>query len=106
MEAEKDAKAKEERIELLRKQATRRIMNRDLMLGWGAWDEYVTAKAYAMNRLREVGNRFRAPELANAFGWWVRLYTTLREKAKLADCKGEIVGVEDPGLVPFISPSA
>ena len=103
VEAEKEAKAREERIELLRRQVGRRMMNRDLTRGWTAWFEYVSAKAYAMNRLREVGNRFRAPELANAFEFW-EWYVTAKAQARrergleasaaaLANENGKAVGV-------------
>ena len=68
--AEAMAKAKEERIELLRRQVVRRIANRDLALGWSAWHALWEAKSYALGRLREVGNHLRAPEIAGAFGFW------------------------------------
>ena len=42
-------------------------MNRDLALGYTAWIEMWEAKKYALSRLREVGNRLRAPELSIAF---------------------------------------
>ena len=90
VEGEKDAKAKEERVELLRRQVGRRMMHRHLTRGWTAWDDYVTAKVYALNRLREVGNRFRAPELSAAFSWWVRLHTFQREKRLKTDAQKKI----------------
>ena len=61
LEAEK---AKEERVELLRRQIGRRMMNQGIANGFTAWHELWFAKTYALNRLREVGNRFRTPELA------------------------------------------
>ena len=63
-------KEKEERIELLRRQVARRMMSSGVTRGWQAWHELWTAKTYAMNRLRECGNRLHAPELSNAFGHW------------------------------------
>ena len=65
-----EAQAREERIELVRRQMVRRIMNRDIALGFGAWKDLWEATVYAMGRLRDVGNRLRAPELANAFAEW------------------------------------
>ena len=77
-------KAKEERVELLRRQSMRRMMNRDLSFGWTAWYELWSAKTYAMARLREVGNKFKAPELANAFGFWREDVAETKRQAQLA----------------------
>ena len=41
------AKSKEERIELLRRQTLRRVMHRDLALGWNAWSELWRARSQA-----------------------------------------------------------
>jgi len=62
--------AKEERVELLRRQSMRRVLNRDLANGWSAWHELWTAKVYAMSRLRETGQKLKSPALADAFGFW------------------------------------
>ena len=64
------ASQKEERIELLRRQVTRRIMNSGLSSAWQAWYEMWEAKTYAMSRLREVGNKLRAPEVSATFYSW------------------------------------
>lgn len=64
------AEEREARVELLYRQMTRRMMHRDLTLGWGAWLALWSAKTYAMTRLKEVGNRFRRPEVSRAFGLW------------------------------------
>ena len=69
-QAQMEAKAREERIELMKRQMVRRIMNRDIALGFGAWRELWQAKTYAMARLRECGNRLKSPELYNAFSDW------------------------------------
>lgn len=61
---------KEDRIELLRKQAVRRIMMADIAWGWSAWFEMWSAKVYSMGRLRECANRLRAPGLGHAFTFW------------------------------------
>ncbi len=42
-----------------------------MSLGFMAWVELWEAKTYAMNRLRECGNKFRKPGLADAFGFWL-----------------------------------
>ena len=88
--AENEARAKEERIELLRRQVTRRILNRDLARGWQCWQEMYNAKVYAQNRLREVGNHFRAPELAKAFDWWVKYHALRGERTKLNEATRKI----------------
>ena len=62
--------AKEERIALLRRQSMRRMLNAALADGWSAWFSMWEARVYAKNRLREVANRLRAPELSAAFGFW------------------------------------
>jgi hypothetical protein len=90
VEAEKDAKAREERIELLRRQVTRRMMNRGISMGFTAWSDYVQAKAYALNRLREVGNHLRAPELARTYAVWQRYAEACRQRAKLTESKRKI----------------
>jgi hypothetical protein len=69
---EMEAKAREERIELLRRQVGRRMMNKDLSEAWTAWFEMWSAKTYAMGRLREIANRLRAPEKSMAFSHWQR----------------------------------
>ena len=57
------AKEKEERVELLRRQIGRRMMNSSLTRGWSAWYDLWAAKSYALRRLREVANRLQKPEV-------------------------------------------
>ena len=83
VEAEAAERERGERVELLRRQITRRIMNRGIAMGFTAWTEMWQAKTYAMQRLRECGNRLKAPELSLAFTFWVRLAQARREN-KLA----------------------
>ena len=56
--------AKEERVELLKRQIGRRILNQGLMRGFTAWTELWEAKSYAMGRLQECGAKFKAPSRA------------------------------------------
>jgi chromosome segregation ATPase len=49
----------------------RRVLNRNLTLGWSAWLELWEAKTHAMDRLRQCGNRLHAPALANSFALWL-----------------------------------
>ena len=65
------AKAKEERVELMRRQATRRLLYADLAQGWSAWVEMWAARSDALQRLRQCGAKLHAPELSAAFGVWV-----------------------------------
>ena len=78
MSAEAAAKAKEERVELLRRQSLRRIKNKDIAAGWAAWFELWSAKTYAMARLRECGNKLHTPGLMVAFGTWAEWWTALK----------------------------
>ena len=66
----KEKAAKAERVELLRRQMARRVLNRDISLGFGAWVEMWEARTHAMTTLRDVSNRFAKPDLATAFGAW------------------------------------
>ena len=43
------------------------MMNRGISVGFTQWADYVQAKAYALGRLRDVGNHLRKPELAGSF---------------------------------------
>ena len=66
----RETEAKEARVELLRRQVGRRMMSSGLSRGWTAWMELYDARRYALTRLRECGQRLRAPELAVAFAGW------------------------------------
>jgi len=74
-----EAKARDERVEYLRRSAMRRVLNADLSSGWEAWLELWEAKTYAMRRLREVGARLKRPELSMAFRTWEELLALKRE---------------------------
>ena len=85
---------KEARIELLRRQSLRRVANRDLSSGWKAWIELVDAKAYSMERLRTVGNRLRAPEIAHAFSWWAQESRDAKHKKEIDELEKMSKSVE------------
>ena len=78
------AQEKEARIELLRRQMLRRIMNRDLSMGWVAWHDRWAAKVYSLNKLREVANKLRSPQLAFAFERWAELWGAIMAKRETA----------------------
>jgi len=48
------------------------MLNQGLVAGWTAWYALWEAKRASTRRLLEVGNRLKAPELSNAFGFWAR----------------------------------
>ena len=64
---------KEKRVELLRRQVVRRMMNASIVNGWSAWYELWAAKTYAMARLRQAATRLHAPQLERAFSCWERV---------------------------------
>ena len=72
---------KEERVELLRRQVTRRMMNSGISRGWTAWVERWAAKRYAVDRLREVGNKLRAPDADEAWETWTEAVADERAEA-------------------------
>lgn len=51
------AKQEEDRRELIMNQSIRRLKHRDLTAGFNAWVELWEAKTYALQKLREVGER-------------------------------------------------
>ena len=57
-------------IELLCWQVARRIVSRGLSAAWSAWHDFWSARAFAYERLRECGNRLKAPEVAGMFSFW------------------------------------
>jgi len=67
---EKLAAERAARIQQVGGQLVRRIMNRDASLGFTAWLAYAVAHRDAKEKLREVANRFRAPDKSLAFGAW------------------------------------
>jgi len=73
---------REARVELLRRQITRRILNRSISLAWTAWLEMWEARNYATARLREARNKLSEPELTVAFSYWKAISEQLKgEKA-------------------------
>ena len=66
----------------MRRQALRRMANRDLNAGFAAWTEMWEARCYALGKLRQVANKLKAPEVTNAFNlWWEDLDMTKRSAA-------------------------
>ena len=85
---------KEGRVEILRRQSARRMANSGLSNAWAAWTELWEARAYAIKRLREVGNKLRAPEKADAFYHWSGDASEQKAKAELARLEKESKSLE------------
>ena len=68
---EREAREKERqaRVDLLHRQAGRRIRNQGIMFGFNAWAEYCHARAYALGKLRECANRLRKGTAEAFYGW-------------------------------------
>ena len=49
------------------------MMSQGIASGFSAWLDLWNAKVYALGKLREVGNRLRAPGKAVAFKQWMGL---------------------------------
>lgn len=81
-------KAKDERIEMMHRQAGRRILHADLAHAWEAWSELWEAKSYSLRRLREVASRLRTPQLVQAFALWGGLLDEKREKEQQMQLSG------------------
>jgi len=90
----REAQEREQRVELLRRQVTRRIMNADLANGWRAWYDYWSAKSYSMGRLREVANRFATPALASAFEFWADMRAERCREQELESLANESKSLE------------
>ena len=76
-----EAKAKEERVELLRRQVGRRMMHSAISAGWSAWYELWTSRTDALRHLRHCANMLRAPALLGAFAFWSKGAAVLRVQA-------------------------
>ena len=51
----------------------RRMLNRDISMGFQAWLERWQAKVYALNRLRQCANNLHSPGLVRGFEAWIVL---------------------------------
>ena len=82
-EEEQAVKAHDDRIELITREVVRKFQNSELNFGFTAWIELWQARTNAMQKLREVGNRMRSPELADTFYWWSDQCTEEGRKAEI-----------------------
>ena len=88
--AEEQAKQREAllraaRIELLRRQVTRRIMNADLARGWTAWFDMWTYGTNNRRLLQKVASRVNKPELNEAFSHWRTDWKVMAKRAEEAE---------------------
>ena len=79
----------ESRLALVQKQMVRRMLYRDLADGFSAWSEHWHARVYAMDKLRQVANRMRTPELANTFYSWQDDLEEARHAARVAGVQAQ-----------------
>lgn len=78
---------REQRVELIKKQISRRIMYRDVARGWTAWTEYCDARTYAMGRLRQAAGRLGKPNVSLAFHSWVGVWNDARYAKAVGDAR-------------------
>ena len=79
-------------------QVTRRMMNQGITRGFTAWHELWAAKTHAISRLREVGNRLRAPEKAVAFKLWLQAAHDARQTKMLRELAAKEAGLQGQAL--------
>ena len=89
------AVAKEERIELLRRQSMRRMLNAGLANAWSAWFELWEAKTYSINRLRQCANKLKSPALSDAFVFWAALASDVKAEAEYMALAQRAAGLDD-----------
>ena len=83
---------KEERVEMLRRQIARRILNQDLVRGWSAWCELWEVKAAQRRLLHRVASRLCKPVLTWCFRFWHEDWT--KEMMALEAAKSQPVHAE------------
>ena len=85
---EKSAReAREERLEMLRRLTTKRIMSQSLYGGWAAWVALWEARVYALGRLRQAAARLKSPEVSSAFANWVVGALVVRQARAAAEAR-------------------
>ena len=84
-EAMRDARERDERVELLRRQVTRRMLNADLSRGWTAWFAMWDARRRSKQRLQQAANRLVRPLLTAAYLYWRTDWRAAYERAAAAE---------------------
>ena len=82
--AARDAREKEERIQLLRRQTVRRMMSQGLARGFTAWYALWEARTEARRLLQQAANRLSRPQLSSAFNYWQDDWREAEHLLKLA----------------------
>jgi hypothetical protein len=86
----REEQEKEARIEMLRRQSMRRMLNQDLAWGWTAWLEMWDV----MRRLREIGGKLRSPELSAAFTSWADVSSKRKQALAMATLEKQSKSLE------------
>jgi len=76
-------------VRLLSRLIARRMMYRNIRLGWTAWIEMWEARSFAYGRLREVAARLQTPDVAHAFFSWHAESGNRKRKAVIAELERE-----------------
>ena len=79
--ADIQAKEKEKRIELLRRNAARRIMNQKISKGWSAWHEMWEEKVRKRRLMQGAASKLSKPAMVAAFGKFVTHWKEMKDKA-------------------------
>ena len=83
---------REKRVSQLMQVGMKRIMNRDLSLGWTVWHLMWAEIRHQRNLLRQAGTRLAKPKLAAAYHLW-QACNSLREFSRPLPCR----------LLPFLT---
>ena len=92
------AAEKEERIELLRRQSVRKLLNAALANGWSAWVELWAARTDAKRKLRLAARSFRSPGISDAFDVWFAIVAALQQRQRLREERRRSLGLEGKAL--------
>lgn len=84
---EHEAKERERRIDLLGRQAGRRLLHEGVRRGFEAWRELFEARRYAMGMLHRTANRIRNREVWDALCTWIEFVQARWEKAELDELR-------------------
>ena len=99
--AEQEEEAREERVAHLQRSAARRIANRDISMGFSAWQEQWAEAARQKRMLAAAGARLARPALAAALAGWVADWRAAEQalqaeavRASLLEKDGEQMAVQ------------
>ena len=67
---EKEEREREQRVKHMMEMVARRILKRDLSLGWTAWHAVWEEKSHQRRQLKQAANRLTMPRRSAAFAHW------------------------------------